>query len=912
MFNLREYRRKPARLADYLPWAGFIEPGIVLNKDGGFQTTLRFRGPDLDSSTDAELVTTRARLNNALRRLGSRWCIHAEAMRREQNNYPTPAPGSPAPRPPERRHVETTTPNSGGNSAGGGFPDPVTLLIDQERRDAFQQASTHFETDYYLTIMYLPPEESLGRAGQLVLENARIEKGTDYRAHLERYKAQVENVAGILRGVMPLVEPLDTAQTLTYLHACVSDRRLDITEPDVPFYIDAMLTDCPFEGGLSPRLGRHFLKTVSVRGYISETIPALLDGLNELPLEYRWVARYMPLDKQDAVKQITSLRRQWFAKRKTIGTLLKEAIFKQESKLEDSDALQKAADADAALQELGEDVLSYGYFTLTITVWDEDPQLALEQARMVQQTIDARGLVSEIEEFNAVEAWLGSLPGHPYADVRRPLVSSLSLCDLMPMSAVWPGPGWNKHLDGPPLMHTKTKGSTPFRLDLHQGDVGHTMIIGPTGAGKSTLLNLMAAQWRRYPNNQVYIFDKGASSKAMTLAVNGDFYDLGAPAPAPGSGAIEQTKPTSGGSEDNFRGGGYRLTFQPLAKVDVESERRWAHEWLVDILRREGVAIDAELKDAVWAALENLGGHQPKMRTMTILCSLIQHAAAKEALRAYTLSGAYGHLLDAEHDSLAYGAWQAFELEALMRNRAAMVPVLTYLFHRLEQRFDEGKPTLLVLDEAWVFLSEGFFAKKIREWLKVLRKKNVAVVFASQSLADVQQSEIAPALIESCLTRIFLPNSRAIDPSTRPVYESFGLNDQQLRLLATATPKREYYYQSRDGNRLFELGLTDNEIGLAFCAAGSPEDHDRIRRVLAEPSSAPFAERYLRGLGLGHAADRIAAASPSAPVPSTSNPKGDRHENPPAPEPPEVSNSLEILPATLRESASERRATVTM
>ena len=115
------------------------------------------------------------------------------------------------------------------------------------------------------------------------------------------------------------------------------------------------------------------------------------------------------------------------------------------------------------------------------------------------------------------------------------------------------------------------------------------------------------------------------------------------------------------------------------------------------------------------------------------------------------------------------------------------MPVLTYLFHRLEERFD-GSPTLLVLDEAWLFLDNPLFAARIREWLKVLRKKNVAVVFATQSLADIAESSIAPAIIESCPQRIFLPNDRAVEPQARAAYERFGLNDRQIELIARRRP----------------------------------------------------------------------------------------------------------------------------
>ena len=845
MFRIGEYRTKAARLSDYLPWAGFIEPGVLVNKDGSLQTTIGFRGPDLDSTTGRDLVAVRARLNNALRRLGTRWCIHIEAARREANQYPD-----------------------------SDFPDPVTLLIDEQRRHGLHREGSCFDSEYYLTLTWLPPEEHVTQVKKLFIENETTGQngGEDRRRQFESFTDQVQTIEGILRGFMPVVVRLDTAQTLTYLHGCVSTRAIHVAEPEVPFYIDELITDCPFRGGLSPQLGDHHLKTVSVRAYTGRTVPAMLNRLNELPFACRWVVRYLPLDKQDAQKQVTSLRRQWFAKRKGIGLLFKEALLNQESQLIDSAAMEKVADADAALQELGDDTISYGYLTLTVTVWSVSPSDAVEKARHVQQVIDSQGLVSQVEQFGAVEAWLGSLPGHPYADVRRPMVSSLNLCDLLPISAVWSGPQFNRHLDGPVLLHTRTQGSTPFRLSLHQGDVGHTMIVGPTGAGKSTLLNVLAAQWRRYPNSQVYCFDKGGSSRALTLAVGGDFYHLGADLDDTGHSPCDRTTnpadpdsrtslkkgPPGGGASGVEDSGG--LTLQPLGRVDQGSDRQWAHQWVLDLLIQEGLSLDPAVKDAVWEALENLATHEKPRRTMSLFVSLLQHGAAKDALKPYTLDGAYGHLLDSDHDTLQRSNWQVFETEALMGSKALVAPVLTYLFHRLEERFGQDGPTLLVLDEAWLFLTEGFFAAKIREWLKVLRKKNVAVVFATQSLTDVAESPIASALIENCLTRIFLPNAKALEPGTRRVYESFGLNQTQLEILATATPKQDYYYQSREGTRLFELALTDVE--LALVGSGNPNDQRLINQVLEEHGSESFAQHYLRAKGLPDAAQRLSATDP--------------------------------------------------
>ena len=180
--------------------------------------------------------------------------------------------------------------------------------------------------------------------------------------------------------------------------------------------------------------------------------------------------------------------------------------------------------------------------------------------------------------------------------------------------------------------------------------------------------------------------------------------------------------------------------------------------------------------------------------------------------------------------------------------------MLAYLFHRIEDRLD-GRPTLLIIDEGWLALDDGGFAGQLREWLKTLRKKNASVIFATQSLADIDGSAIAPAIIESCPTRILLPNERAIEPQISAIYRRFGLNDRQIDILSRATPKRDYYCQSQRGNRLFELGLS--EIALALCAASAKADQTAIAQILTEHGRGGFLAAWLRHRGLDWAAELI-------------------------------------------------------
>jgi type IV secretion/conjugal transfer VirB4 family ATPase len=802
VLNLAEYRNKNASLADFLPWAALVAPGVVLNKDGSFQRTAKFRGPDLDSATPAELIGTTARLNSALRRLGSGWAIFVEAQRSASTNYP--------------------------NSQ---FPDPVSALIDSERKAQFEEEGAHFESAYFLTLLFLPPSEDAARAESWLYEG-RERAGADPHELVRGFIDRTDRLFQLIAGFVPEIEWLDDPETLTYLHSTISTKRQRVRVPEIPVYLDAILADQPLTGGLEPRLGSAHLRTLTIMGFPSATQPGILDELNRLAFPYRWSTRGICLDKTDATKLLVKIRRQWFAKRKSIAAILKEVMTNEASVLLDTDASNKAADADLALQELGADETGEAYVTATVTVWDDDARSADERLRMVEKVIQGRDFTCMVESVNALEAWFGSLPGHVYANVRQPPISTLNLAHLIPLSAVWPGPERDEHFAAPPLFFAKTEGSTPFRFSLHVGDVGHTLIVGPTGAGKSVLLALMAMQFRRYADAQIFAFDFGGSMRATALAMGGDWQDLG--------GALSDAAAMP-------------VALQPLARIDDAAERGWAAEWVANILEREKVTITPESKEHIWTALSSLASAPAAERTLTGLSVLLQSNALKQALRPYCLGGPFGRLLDAETELLGDPDMHVFETEGLVGTGAAAA-VLSYLFHRIEARLADS-PTLIIIDEGWLALDDPGFAGQLREWLKTLRKKNASVIFATQSLADIERSAIAPAIVESCPTRIFLANERAFEPQIMAIYRRFGLNDRQIEILARATPRRDYYCQSRRGNRLFELGL--GEAALAFTTASSKTDQNAISQIIAEHGRAGFAAEWLRHKRVGWAADLL-------------------------------------------------------
>jgi type IV secretion system protein VirB4 len=816
---LREFRSKATGLPDLLNYAAVVDDGIVLNKDGSLSAAWAYRGEDLDSASAAELSALSARVNAVFARRGSGWMLHVDALRTEARGYPEV----------------------------GAFPDRTTSLIDRERRAAYEAEGVHYESRYILTVTYLPPVDAEHAIATFFVDGEK----SGYRTHaasraLETFAAALREIEDHLSSTLRLVRLRGRRvedrfgkihvqdDFLRHLMTCLTGDDHPVNLPPVPVYLDAVLGARDFCGGLSPRIGRRHIRLIAITGFPAESYPGILDLLNRLPLRYRWSTRFILLDTPAAQHQINRYRSRWWQKRKSLRNLVREHAGNAATHV-DADADAMAADAVAALADASSGTVKFGYYTSVIVLMDENTDLVDAAARSTLKAINHAGFAARLEDVNAVEAFLGTLPGHGYPNVRRPLLHTLNLADLLPLTSIWPGLGQNPcpfyPSASPPLAYAATTGATPFRLNLHVGDVGHSLIVGPTGSGKSTLLGFLLAQQFRYPGAQVFAFDKGYSLFVLCAASGGSYYEIGA-----------DTGPA----------------FTPLAQIDAPAERLWAQEWLETLLGLQGVTVTPLHRRALHRALELLAGSPS--RTLTDLVNTVQDQALRDALTPYTLAGPLGRLLDAEADGLDDNAFQVFELDHVAAlGEKNLVPVLLYLFHRVQRRLAEGRPTLVALGEAWLALSHPLFREKIREWLKTLRKTNGAAVLETQSISDITNSPIRDVVIESCLTKIFLPNTEAQTEHAARGYEALGLTQRQIELIARAIPKRHYYYTSPLGKRLFELGL--GPIALSFLGAGSREELAEAKDLIARfPDTWPA--QWLRRRGLTDAAAQWTNFSP--------------------------------------------------
>ena len=753
---LKEYNEEKGKLSSYVPWICLIDKGVVLNKNGTLQKTLKYRGYDLDSSTVYELKNINAKLNDVIKRLGQGWSLNVEARRKRCTDY-----------------IEAEN-------------EILAIdIIEKERKLNFLE-NEHFESEYYLTIVQLIPTDNSKKVGEIFLEYAKKSEILDKT--LENFNKEFKKILNLFKEIFLEVTELDDEETYTYLHSCVSTKTDKVVVPEIPYAMANYLCDSDLVGGLKPKLRGKEIRCISIQGFPNYTVPGFFDVLNRLNIPYRWITRFLMLSKLEALSKMERKYKNIFSQRLSLFQRVYAELTgekEENSRKLNEDALNKANEVRTQIALTTGDYVSQGFYTCTLIVDGDSIDEVEERVDVISKTINNMGFITIEESINSVEAFLGSIPGNITNNIRMPILNTITLSHLLPVSSVWGGDSWNKHLNAPPLIYTKTKGSTPFRFNIHIEDIGHSAIVGPTGYGKSVLLGLIASSFMKYKDSRVYFFDKDASSRVLTYAVGGEFHDLG----------------------------NDELSFQPLANIEIVEEKEWAYGWILEILEQENVKVSPTQKEKIWKALDNLAKTPIELRTISNFYTSVNDREIKEALIPYKIGGALGKYFDSDKDTLNFSRWQVFEMNQVINNKKGITPLLSYIFRRIENSLD-GNPCIIILDECWMFFDNPIFAAKIREWLKVLRKKNCSVIFATQELGDILNSKLFTTVLDACQTKVFLPNPNAFADNYIPIYEKFGLNKTEIEIISKATKKKEYYYKSTKGSRLFELDLKEKTLSL--------------------------------------------------------------------------------------------------
>src|SRR6516165_9115332 len=576
-------KRAPDRLADMVPWRAIIAPGVVVHKDRWqtLQRSYAVRGPDVMGLAREVQGSMMLQANNVLKKLGGKWMLHSEAQRTRASSLP-PLPSCPS----------------------------VVHLLDADHRTALLADPGIRETTYYLTLCWTPPPPSFLRWGNWFVRGpgSPARQGTDMEGTVLDFVEQADFMMDLLKGVLAYCQPLTTPETLTYLHTTVSDRWHKIGMLASLMDIDHQLCDTALNpAGWYPQLGHWHLRTCSINGYPRQSVVGIMRDLEALPIDFRWCTRWLGLERHVQQGVLRKAQGAWVHEEKGLSDRLSENLSHEATRVLNRDATNKAEDVDIARQEIGADLLAYGGFTSTVTVWDEDPDVADQKRRLVMQAFATREIATVEEGAHLVAAWFSTHPGNRVDNVNQTHQSSLTLAHLCPgLTAAWRGPEADAYLQGGPWFYATTEHHTLFRIVNHLRDLGHFLVLGSTGAGKSTLGNWLRAMWLQYPHTQARLFDLDRHGRLLTLLLGGSWYDLGSPT----------------------------ARFQPLRHVDDPLRRGIAMQWLLDLIEEYHVRVTAPVQAHLGANVQKLARYPLHQRTLSQLLTLMADGARETELKA--------------------------------------------------------------------------------------------------------------------------------------------------------------------------------------------------------------------------------------------------------------------------------------
>ncbi len=587
--------------------------------------------------------------------------------------------------------------------------------------------------------------------------------GADVAPDLPADSPRSTSQPGMIRGetVMHVLRRLVNVRPSKIQNARLCDTR----------YLDWQLCDSELEAHRGHlRLDDHYVRVLTLKELPSETHSLILNGLLDIPANFHVVTEWHPVDNAVARKEINNRRRHYHnSKTSFVSNLQDHQNSGPRDELVDDSKEAAVAELGEALTALGMEGKSFGEFTLTVVVYDED-RLKVEQAIAEFQKLFTThdGLLYE-ERYNLLNAFFATVPGNRQFNLRRQWALNSNMADLSFLFTVDSGKQWNSHLEREYLAVLETTHGTPYYLNLHSGDVAHTLLLGATGSGKSFTLNFLIQSLQKY-QPLTFIFDLGGSYETLTRGFGGTYLNVGLKNPG--------------------------FTINPFSLEPTHENLNFLYLFTRVLIEANGrYELTPEDEKALFAAIERTYRLPLEIRTLSNFAAIL--GPLGERLHRWTNfgpsgAGQFGYLFDNPQDTLTFSRFQTFNFDGWSDYPDILEPLLFYVLQRASSEIErpENAATFkaFVIDEAWIFLKN----RTIRDWItraeKTWRKKNAAMILATQSVVELVASEMLHVVNESCPSKIFLSNPN-ID---RKLYaEIFQLNDTQLELLESLVPKRD-------------------------------------------------------------------------------------------------------------------------
>lgn len=761
--------------SDLLDYALLADEQVIVLKSGALLACFELEVPDMSHMTQSEIEHLYKLNQKALLKLCDNYCVQVDVIRNKDHGY---------------------LPKLESNNA-------VLSDIEHQRAQLFdKEGSLH--SRIILSITYMASASQGRKLDKLVMQD--FNNNNQFEASqklIQDFKSTCQSVIDTLElnlKVRPLsikeaTRQLNTLsknylwtkhEALSFINQCICAKERDIATPGPHVYLDSVLSNYDFISGDTLKVDDKLICVLAIEGLPSFSHEGMLNALATLPFCYRYNTRFIYFDHLKSRNLLSKYRRFWAQKSKGIFAQL----FNLENARVNQNALDQIKDIDEATRALDNNEVIFGSYSATMVLADENYERLINKAKLAIKAIESAGLSARVETLNATDAYLGSLPGHYFENLRRPIISQDVLLDMIPLSLPVKGeskcPNKMYGANRSPLMQVRTKGQSSYYLNLHDQDLGNTLVIGPTGAGKSVFLGSLILNLSRYRDMKLFVFDKGYSFYALTKALQGQHITFN----------------------------NSQAMLCPLSKLDSELDCDYALSFLELLLELNDYHISPSDKNELNECLHILQGKDPNERSLSELHLTLASRHLKEALAPYTKVNAQHCILDGDENITIGKGLCTFECADIFNSSSAFaLPVLKQVFHLLQEQFD-GHPGAIILDEAWLMLQDEHFASELIKWFKTLRKYNVIVILATQSLSDLQSSPHFLNLLECAKTRIYLANYDANTQASQETYKQMGLSDDEINDIANAVPKKDYYFVKNDQRIMFNLQLSQEELNL--------------------------------------------------------------------------------------------------
>lgn len=732
----KEYLNKEMSSGNFIPYRMHINENTLLLEDGSLLRIIKVNGFSFETADDDDIDIKKNMRNNLMKGMASaNFALWFHTIRRREEAYPD-----------------------------GDFTNVFTQRLDKEWREK-HTSDRSFINEHYISI--IRKDDKSGVAG-IFNTIQKLREKTDKKAKEKAFKNALSELD-------------EVTERITNGFANYGVRILGLKEVNGVVYSDILkflglvvncgerqeyrFTDEPINKILPTNRLYFFSKHMEIKGvkntkyaaiasireYRPSSNAGILDGFLQLPFEFIISQSFTFVNRMSAIASMQ---------------------LQQRRMIQSGDvAISQIQEIDEALDSAMSGRFAFGKHSLSIMCVEDDQKIMENAISMAIVEFSNVGVTAIREMLNMEAAFWSQLPGNMKYVVRKSTINTLNLAGFASFHNYPSGKRKGNHW-GDACTVLNTVSGTPYFFSFHVRDVGHTMIIGPTGAGKTVMMNFLCAQAQKF-NCRMFFFDKDRGANIFIRALGGTY-------------SILDASTESG--------------FNPLQLPETNENMTFLKDWMRALVTANGETCTAEdlarINDAIIGNYK-LPFNKRRLRNIAPFLGIGGPGTLAGRLEMWYGDGSHAKLFDNENDCINFFNSYAFgfEMGEILKDKVSIGPVLLYLFHRINSSLD-GTPTMIILDEAWALIDNPVFAPRIKDWLKVLRKLNAFVVFATQSVEDATKSSISDTLVQQTATQIYLPNLKATE-----VYKTaFMLSDREFQLIKMTDPGSRFFLIKQDQN----------------------------------------------------------------------------------------------------------------